>query len=423
MYSQSEATSRSVDRPSWLADESRFWLLISAGLGAVAALKGLHRPGTWTATQTQFDYRFGFIRRGLLGQILSWLHVPANSYAVFVAVAFILLIAVIIVLIRWVWISGVFQKMGRGAAVALFFTSYAVTYLTNLVGYTDIPLLGLALLVIGVRHDGARLLAVVLAGVVGILVHESYLLLFFPVTLLPSILRAAPVQQPAPAPASAPARRLALIAAAAAGIGIFTICVALQPSMTPQQLVELQHDVEARVDFPARRYVFEVLLHSTKSNVLVMLEIMRHGRWWVSEVYALLAFGPTAAILLWLSFRGLATGYRGPYPKLVRACVLGASFSPALMQFLGWDLFRWYALVVIDSMLCLCIISRYCLTATSAAVELLPGQRNLIILIIALNLATGRVGTYETEPFPFMGHFNSLRQWQHDHWKLAPPGG
>jgi hypothetical protein len=398
-----------------LSDDSRFWLIITIALGGVAFVKGLRRPNLWTATQTQFDYRFGFIRRGLFGQVLSWLDIPANHYAVFAIVAYLLLIVLTMVLIRWVWMSRVFQTIDRGTAVALFFTSYAMTYLANMVGYTDILLMAMAVIVIGIRHHGTRLAAVILAGAVGVLIHESYLIMFLPLTLLPSILTASPREQMA--------RRSAIIAAAALIVAIITIIIALRPSMTPALRDRLQQDVQSRVDFPPRPDCFEVLLHSTRSNVLFMAHVMSGSKWWVNQIYALLVFLPAAAMLTWLSLRAIAMCYRGPYPALVRLCVLAAGCSPALMQFLGWDLYRWYALVVIDSFLVLAVISRYCLIPASSAIELSRPTRNLIVLIIALNLVTGNVGTFDgTEPFPFMGHFNFLRGLQHNHWKIPPPG-
>lgn len=379
--------------PRWLAEESRFWTVAALALGLVAALKGLRLPITWTATQAQLSYAHGFVKRGLLGEALTTLGLDPARYAVFAAVSALLLALLLGLLAALVWANRPLRRIGDGRVVALFGSGFALTYLVNSIGYLDIPLLILALAVVSLPHDRLRLPAALAAGVVGVLVHEMYVLVFFPLTLLPTLLDAAAARTPWPRLAGAGA-----VALAVAGIAAL---VALQPSLTAEQAAHLQREIAARADFPVRPDAIEVLTRSAADNLRIMGGLWSKDYWWEGQLFAAAAFLPTAAVFLWLALR--MTG------GAVRLCVAGAGLSPLLMQILGWDLYRWYALATVNCFMVLLIVARR--RPEDEAPRLGAAARNALVLLIALNMAT-TAQLWDRKPaelFPFVAHYYALR--------------
>ncbi len=176
----------------WFSADSRFWFLASVTLGTVSILKGIRLPSLWAATQMRNDYETGFVKRGLFGEILSKLGLYPESYLDAVLISGILFSAMICMLIWHVWRTGSFHFLGQGLAVGLFCASYALTYVAHTIGYLDICLILLTLGILSTSGQGAGgILLTGLAAVLGILIHELYLIVFFPLTILPFVLNAA----------------------------------------------------------------------------------------------------------------------------------------------------------------------------------------------------------------------------------------
>jgi hypothetical protein len=170
--------------------EQRFWRWSAVGLGVIAFCKGIREPNAWSYTQAQLDYSTGFMRRGLFGAVLRH-PLELNLYchfAVFSTALLLLLFGVLALLARS---SKLAQRTPPGELLAVYASSYSVTYLAHLNGYFDIPL---ALLCVGplfVRSTGWRLAAAAAATVVGILIHEQFFFAFLPLLVVSVLFGAA----------------------------------------------------------------------------------------------------------------------------------------------------------------------------------------------------------------------------------------
>ncbi len=397
----------------WFADDTRFWSLSALLLACIAVLKGLRVPSLWAATQAQFDYHTGFIKRGLLGQAASALGLQIAHYEVFVGLSSVLFLCFIALLVRSVWTSAA-RRLADGSVVAVFTASYALTYMTHLIGYFEIVSAALALAVILMSGSSAYLIAVLAAGVVGVLVHENYVLTFLPVTLLPALLRSASTGRYR-------LRELAPTGAVVAVIAIVVLIVAWGAPMSAQQVNRLQAAMAANADFHPRDDFFPVLTRSASANVLIMMSTMRQGAWWLAQATAFIAFMPTAAFFLWITLKIVNVCHQGADRWILKTAVVAASLCPLLLQIVGWDIYRWYALAGFNSFLVLAIVCRH---YDSPAVALSTDRiavRNLAILLIAINMATGTglFDGYRVDTFPFVDHWRAVIRWLDagGHWE------
>jgi len=386
-----------------LEDEGRFWPAFATLCGVVALLKGLRLPNLWAATQAQFDYSDGFIRRGLFGEILGLLHV--HHYVPFAVFSYGVLLGLCLLLWRYAWRERSAAGL-RGAAVTVFFSSFALSYLADLAGYLDIAL---ALLTVGfllTPNVRARMVLAPLVVVGGILIHEVFAIVFFPVVWLRLLLDV-------PAGQEAPERKRRMIYAGALLVFavVTTGVVALAPAVPRGGAALLEQHVAQRVDFPVRQDVFAVLHRSARVNLAIMVTYFYpRGRYWFRQLQAALVFWPSAGFFLWLALRGLERGVAAARRKFLEPWVLTAALAPLLMNLVGWDVFRWGALMVLTAFLTLLMVEQ----AVGGAAVWPTGvawQRAAMVLI-ALNLASGvgfldgyRTGTL---PFPELTHAWSL---------------
>jgi hypothetical protein len=399
---------RSARLTALLANDIWFWRAAVALLSAIAILKGLRLPSLWAATQANLDYHQGFIKRGLFGQLAHSLAIPIAHYDVFVLLSGFLLLVLLLLLARWVSRSGAL-RLADGKVVAVFGASFALTYLVHLIGYLEIPLAILALIAVSISPVNRRLIAALVAGCLGVLIHESYVLVFLPITLLPAFL-AAIASGSSKASTSSILRSVAPIAAVVAAIAVVLLVVALGAPMTAQRAGDLQAAMTAAVDFPTRGDFFPVLTRSAADNLAIMMATMTNGSWWLTQCNAFVTFMPTAGFFLWISLNIVDTHHVGAV-RAAKAAIAFASLCPLVMQLVGWDIYRWYALAALSSFVSLTIVCRH--YGCNAPLAASGAVRNIALLLIAVNMATG-TGLFDghrVDTFPFVDFWKSCLHW------------
>jgi hypothetical protein len=386
-----------------IANDAWFWGAAAVLFSIVAILKGLRLPSLWAATQANLDYHQGFIKRGLFGQLARSSGAHIAHYEVFVLLSGALLLTLLALLAWWVSRSGA-PRLGQGVVVAVFGASYILTYLAQLIGYLEIPLAVLALAAVSSSTLHRRLIGVFLSGALGVLIHESYVLTFLPMTLLPALLAAFSGQR-------SRLRALMPVAAVVAAIAVVALIVALGAPMTPQRVSDLQVAMTATVDFPTRGDFFPILTRSAADNVLIMMKTMSNGLWWLAQCNAFITFVPTIAFFLWIALDIVDTGHAEGERFAVKTLVVFASLCPLAMQLVGWDIYRWYALAAFSSFVSMTIVCSHYGGAAGSVRS--PALRNVGMLLIAINMATGTglFDGYRVDTFPFVDLWKSAIHW------------
>lgn len=231
-----------------------FWLALSLVAGALAFMKAARIPNRWSATQALLDYEHGFLRRALFGATMRAIGVPIHRYQVFVVVAWLCLFLCLSTLVLLALRARLFDSPRGQALTTVFFGSYAITYLSHLVGYMDLILIALAAGSVSVRRPRVQVAAALLAGGVGILIHELYAVAFLPWTLLPALIHAARTR-----------RWLWFWAALTVFASIMGLlaCVLARP-VEPSAMQALVADLSSRADFPFATRCFPCCCAATR---------------------------------------------------------------------------------------------------------------------------------------------------------------
>jgi hypothetical protein len=385
----------------WPAERS-FWKFAAFFLGAVSFLRGVRRPSTWAATQALVNYDDGLVKRGLIGATLGKVF-HAEKYTHFTLLSYAILCLLFVLLIALTYRSGVFEQLGSGLLPALYFGSYAFTYLTHLVGYSDIVMATLACVCLLPRNPRIRLLLCLPICILGMLVHESFLILFVPVILFGLFVDGSRDQTSD----SLKKTRLAIGAVSCVSLAV-AAGLSLSRPMSDQQASALYGRMTLRADFPVRTDFSHVMQTSLAENVRGMWQFAHTSNFRMTLLIGAMVFVPTL-ILLGFAMKSIASRFdsRLVSNRWMVALALCTGLAPLSMTILGWDLDRWDALACLDCYLASLVALR---GMPKITIVLPPWFLYATVLAIALSMASGgpMMDHLRPNPYPFLtpsGHF------------------
>ena len=368
--------------------QKRFWFFIAALAGALSLLKGIRLPNRWSATQAQIDYSQGFVKRGFFGPAIAGpLHLA--TYNRFAVMSYVLLTVLAVMLAVK---SGVAKRLGGAELLAVFFGSYGVSTIANTVGYMDIPLAILAVGVLFVRRPMLRIGLGLPLTLIGLLIHEMFLLVFLPVLILSFFLQSISEKTMGD-------RRWVLVAGLLLGVVAFGMSIKLArlPSMTPVQVKQMSHRIAERVDFVPRQDFYDVMILSSDDNMRIMKVYYRVLDWHIKQTTSVLVFGPTILLLLAAAREVLKASSIGAR-RWVFPMVVVCGCSPLAMHLFGWDVGRWNGLVCLTAFLALIVTVRF--TDGPALTMSVRWQRVATIVLFFSMASGGLLMWLEDKVFP-----------------------
>jgi hypothetical protein len=195
------------EAPSGAGVEPRYFWAISALLWVIALLKAARVPSLWAASHLTINYSHGFVRRGLVGEIL-WLlgggrFFKYNTLAFLAALISVTAGALLVVTLRRLFRADARDAALQGAVCA-FLASPGLVFFVHMIGYFDY--IGLVMsfgFVLGLTHMKRIYVPFFVAAPIGVvmaLVHEALVAMFFPrrLTLSGSIPRGGGQRQHCP---------------------------------------------------------------------------------------------------------------------------------------------------------------------------------------------------------------------------------
>lgn len=293
-------------------------LFVAAGASLVRTVR---MPNDFAEAHWLLDYRFGFFRRGLPAQVLTWcseLTKQPVTPGLIAAIAFVLLAAMLAALLwcalRIVRLGG--WRTASVAAMVAFLTSSFGVLAGHLVGYYDHIVVLLCLASVWLTLRGRAWVGAVLQAA-ALLVHEGCLLLTVPVFAMACLLRP---------DGGHPVRRLLPLLLPAATMVPLTLVVA-QP---PPDFVTLCIERLRAAGFVAPPFdaTTPVMLTIPLRDIL---PIMVHGIAAEYRTYLFLFALMSPAVI------ALVVAQRWPVARTRRYLVCVVVLAPQAMHLLAWD--------------------------------------------------------------------------------------
>lgn len=146
-----------------------------------SVLKTIRFPNDWSEAHWMLDYRFGFIKRGLAGEIFGWIF-EKNEFNILIlsaVILFLLYVSVFIIAVKETFKQE--NSFYRIFFFLVFFLSQYMVFSAHLIGYLDHIIFLLTILVIYFIKQKKILLSSAIAAIC-ILIHEVSFFLMLPVS-------------------------------------------------------------------------------------------------------------------------------------------------------------------------------------------------------------------------------------------------
>ncbi len=142
----------------------------------------LRLPNKWSESHWMMDYRFGFIKRGLAGEIFGWFCTKDEFSILILSAVILLLLSVFMIGIAFKETIKRENSFYRILFFLIFFLSQYIVFSAHLIGYLDhvVFLLTLAVIYL-IRKD--RIFQASLIATVSVFIHEISLFLMLPVSV------------------------------------------------------------------------------------------------------------------------------------------------------------------------------------------------------------------------------------------------
>ena len=165
--------------------KSKSWYIVALIILTISVIRGVRFPNNWSYSHFLFNYNYGFIKRGLAGELFQCLNIPYyysyNFFFIFSISILLLNIVFLALIIKDIVSSN--NKLFILSAL-IFASSLAVVFLSHTVGYFDH--IGLLIVLISLRLRGfyKKIIFLLPTLIFAILAHEVIFALFFPVIFM-----------------------------------------------------------------------------------------------------------------------------------------------------------------------------------------------------------------------------------------------
>ncbi len=304
--------------------------LLMLGALVVTLARTVRLPNDWAEAHWLLDYRFGFVKRGLPGQLLTWM---TNALGVTIDEGILGGVALAIFAAFGVLLFLMACRVARSAAwspavVALmvaFLTSPFLVMTGHLVGYYDHLFLCMGVLSMWLALRG-KFWSGAVVQVVALLVHESCVALIYPAFALACLLRAARTE-----PGERPPSLLPLLLPLAMAV-VMAIVLASPPAAF------VAHFGNRLKQFP--------FIGGGYDTITPGLLVLSPGEAWalVSPKYAERMAQPSSFGLVLPTMIALLVGFaqrtRLPHLSVEAAAVAVVVLLPQALHLIAWDLER-----------------------------------------------------------------------------------
>ncbi|WP_370898229.1 hypothetical protein [Chryseobacterium gossypii] len=311
-------------------------------------LRTLRLPNEWSEAHWMMDYRFGFIKRGLAGEIFGCFF-EKNEFNILVlsaVILFLLYVAIFAIAVKETFSNE--NNICRILFYLIFFLSQYVVFTAHLIGYLDHIVFLLTMLIIFLIRRQKIFLASVLASL-GILVHEISFFLMLPVCFFALMVTTIPVNQFSLKSIFGPGilKKMALLLVLPF---LTTVSVSVYQELHGENYFSeifnyLSHNsmVSQRADSVASAY--------TKSFSYYFSEESGHffQRLFISR--CTIFYGIPVLFSLWMMYKGLKINI----PLLLLSGAVCA--FPLLLHAIAWDTFRIWSFPFMMLFLCFWILS------------------------------------------------------------------
>ncbi len=368
------------------------WVTTALSLLFLSILRGIRLPNLWSYTHFLFDYRYGFIKRGLIGQIFksfdsSYL-ISYNFFSIFSFTILALNILLFILMIK----DLIKEEDPLFLGISLVFaSSIGIVFFAHTVGYSDHIGLLITLTSLRIKNLFTKALFTFPALICSIFIHEAIFVIFFPVILI-SFIHSLHGKN-----------RIGwmVVISAATLIFLSTLLFVSNSRLKGGKESAMHTILQKEVDRNLRRDAFHVLTRDRKENFSIMKRLWSKDHRYYQLARSLAVTLPATLFFIIISILSMRRSGKNIFQIFITSL---APLSPLTLHLAAWDMHRWDSLTVITSFLTLHVVLK-------SFPENLPAKnKNILHPVLVLLVFLNGVSTiplfdrYYVKNFPFEEH-------------------
>ncbi len=376
-------------------------LIVCIIILVMTILRGLRFPNIWSYSHMFFDYEFGFMRRGLIGAILSLIDKPMlYTYASHFYLSLIILLSNV------VFLSLTFRDFIRSnnlnltACAFIFASSSGIIFLAHNIGYADHIGLLLCLISFRLKSFKNKLLFIAPSLTLALMIHEAIFVIFFPILFISLTLSLDSQKN---------IKQIAVLAVFSL-YAIFLFFFIGNSSISLEQAQAILLKAQGLSDSPLREDAFMLLKQSSTETILMMSEKWSHP----ARIAFLFISGLTIfPIAIYIQINMISLLKKSQRSKVfIYLCVAGG-LSPLLLHTVAWDTMRWNTLYIITAyLMCYTVLKQLSSEEAEKCSQAFFMRRSLPLLLLMVFLnANAQVllmDNRRVENFPFPFHISYI---------------
>ncbi|MEQ9643575.1 MAG: hypothetical protein RIM84_26385 [Alphaproteobacteria bacterium] len=305
-------------------------------------LSGIRLPNIWSLTHFLFDYSEGVIKRGLIGEVLQFFLGHSISYGI---------LALLCYTIGVIWLILLVMKIRATAAhdhhiwllTAVVVVSPGFVFLFHEIGYFDHISLIIVFLCFLLPAGCLGLIGRTLLCIVMVVIHETFFVLFFPTVVVEYWIRAAVTRQRGTLIA-------VLLLVAPPAVAAYVMVDTMLPANRHAAYIE---HIDSRAEnFEVRTAAVKVLFRDGDRNMALNAKVWKNRKRWVDAFAATIFLLPLPFALIALSWNHLWRMQLPSQTRLLLGTAVGlGAISPLFLNFIAWDLWRFFCLSQVSAFL------------------------------------------------------------------------
>lgn len=354
-------------------------------------------PTEWRLTHWLFSYEFGFIKRGFVGTII-YLFTAHPSYYLLSILSLTAHLVATYTLVFYLLRRLSPVNFPRFIFTALFLASSAtLQHLTWNLGRFDhfgVVILIASLLILERGPYQGKWFIIPLCAA-GILIHEAFFLLFFPLIFTASLY----------AIKESPAQKIFSISLAASSLTVLFLTTQFgsMEALNKESYLAYLH---GKTNFSPDESSVMVLYRGFRENVAYTLSAFFTPETLYNHI-TLLAWQLPVVVALYLFLRSLYRKACEIKENFYYILLAAASFSPLALYIVGRDFYRWIAVIMLNFFIIILFLSQK-KTYLQCLEETASNYRLLIIVSVVISILAGPIGIEKAHPYKLIGLLTNL---------------
>ncbi len=334
-----------AEATSQLRLQKNIWFALIAIIVVFSIMRGIRYPNLWVYTQFLFNYETGFVKRGMLGELMRLMGGEYFlSYQFFMQFSFAISAVntlLVLVLLRRFIMSHNGYFLGAGM---VFSSSFSLVVLAHTVGNVEHLALLVTLVALLIKTFWRKMVWVMLGMSFIVLCHEGMMVIFYPVMFMSLLLTVHQEEDRAK-------QRLKWVLLAIVSIGLMSLMWFMKDQILTQgEATRMRYDMQSATGKTFFDEPFVVVLHDSETSQMAVQEFFDNKNQW-QKIRNTAAVTLPSLLLLMVCFWHVARRYNIPLVYVLLG--MSAPLSPLLLNFFGVDVIRWFALAIMSAFLVL----------------------------------------------------------------------